>query len=185
MDIYYVPLWLCSLNLIIQLFSNFTNTNMSAYFSIPMINIRIGISQSLVVSGPSIKYDWVWPTLTKLWLRLSLNQTIWLWPLFSRINLSLHLLNPTDRFHIWGQRMMDVCCVPLWQCSLNLTIQLFSNFTNTNMSPYFLFPMIKILIWISQSLVVSRPSIKFDRGWPTLTKFWPCLSLNPTVWFYS
>ena len=73
MVIYYVPLWLCSLNLIIQLFSNFTNTNMSSYALIPMIKIQIWISKSLVVSGPSIKFDWVWSTLTKLWPRFSIN----------------------------------------------------------------------------------------------------------------
>ena len=29
---------------------------------------------------------------------------------------------------------MDVCCVPLWQCSLNLTIQLFSNVSSRAIS---------------------------------------------------
>ena len=144
MGICYVPLWLCLFNLIIQLFSNFTNTNMSPYFSIQMIKIRIWISQSLIVLGPSIKFDRVWPTLTKIWPCLSLNPTTWLWPKITRINLSLHSLNPTVRFQTYGWRVMDVYYVPLWQCSLDLTIPLFSNFTNTNMSPYFSIPMIKV-----------------------------------------
>ena len=184
MDICYVPLWLCLLNLIIQFFSNFTNTNMSPYFSIPMMKIWIWLSQSLVVSGSSIKFDRVWPTLTKHWPRLSLNSTIWLWPWFTRINLSLHSLNPTVRFQIYGRRVMDECWVPSWQCSFDLTIQLFLNFTNTNKLPYFSIPMIKIRLWISQSLVVLGPYTKFGPIWPTLTKFWPLLSLNPTFWLW-
>ena len=67
----------CSLNLTIHLVLNFTNTNMSPYFSISRIKIWIWISSSLVVSGPSIKFDWVWPTLTELWPRLCLNPTVW------------------------------------------------------------------------------------------------------------
>ena len=159
MHICYVPLWLCLLNLIVQLFSNFTITYMSPHFSIPVNKIRIWISPSLVVSGPSIKFKRVWPTLTKLWPRLSQNTTISLWSYFTRINLSLHSLNPTVRFQIQGWHVMHICYVPLWLCLLNLIIQLFSNFTNTNVSPYFSIPMIKIWIWISQSLVVSGPSI--------------------------
>ena len=166
------------------MFSNFSNTNMSLYFLIPLIKIRLWISQSQVVSRPFIEFDWVWPTSTKLCLRHSLNQTIWLRPKYTRINLSLHSTNPTVRFQIYGRCVMDMCCVPLRQCSLNLTIQLFSNFTNTNMSPFFSIPMIKIRIWISQSLAVSGPSIKFDRVWPTLTKLWSYLSLNPTTWLW-
>ena len=57
MDVCCVPLWQSSLNLTIQLPSNFTRTNMLAYFSIPMMKIRLGISQSLVVSGQFIKFD--------------------------------------------------------------------------------------------------------------------------------
>ena len=145
------------------MFSNFTNTNMSQYFSISMIKIRIWISQSQVVSRSFIEFDLVWPTSTKLCLRRSLNQTIWLWPKYTRINHSLHSTNPMVRFQIYGRHVMDMCCVPLRQCSPNLTIQLFSNFTNTNMSPFFSIPMIKIRIWISQSLVVLGPCIKFHR----------------------
>ena len=53
--------------------------------------------------------------------------------------------------------------------SLNLTIQLVSSFTNTSMSPYSSILLIKIWIWISQSPMISGPSIKFDRVWSTLT----------------
>ena len=65
---------------------------------------------------------------------------------------------------------MDMCCVSVWLCSLNLTIQLVSNFTNTNMLPYSSILTIKIWIWSSPSLVVTGPSIKFNRVWPTLIK---------------
>ena len=183
MDVCCVPLWLCSLNLTIQLFSNFSNTNMSPYFSIPMIKIRIWISQSLVVSGPFIKFDRVWLTSTKLWPCLSLNPTIGLWPKFTRIKLSLHSLNPTIRFQTQGRLLMDICYVHFCLCLVNLIIQLFSNFPNTNMSPYFSIPMIRIRIWILQSLVVSGPFLKFDI-WPTLSKLLLYLSLNPTNWLW-
>ena len=146
MDICYVRLWLCLLYLIIELFSNFANTNMSPYFSFLMIKIWIWISQSLVVSGPSISFDRLWSTLIKLWLHSSLNPTIWLWPKFTKINLPLHSLNSTVWFQTQGWRMMHICYVPLWLCLLNLIIQLFSNFTNNNISPYFSIPMMKIRI---------------------------------------
>ena len=128
------------------MFSNFTNTNMSLYFSITLIKIRLWISQSQVVSEPFIKSDRVWPTLTKLCLCRSLNPTIWLWPKFTKINLPLHSLNSTVWFQTQGWRMMHICYVPLWLCLLNLIIQLFSNFTNNNILPYFSIPMMKIRI---------------------------------------
>ena len=74
MDKCCVSVRLCSLNLAYQLFSSFPNTNMSPYSSTLTMKIRIWISPCPVFTGPSIKFDWVWPTLTKLWPRLSLNQ---------------------------------------------------------------------------------------------------------------
>ena len=135
---------------------------MSSFSSILMIKIGIWISPSSVVTGPSIKFKWVGATLTKFWSFLSLNPTVWLWPKFTRINLSLHSSKPKVGFQIKGWRVMDICCVPVWLCFLNLTIQLFSNFTNTYMSPYSSIPMIKIRIWIAPSPMFTGPSIKFD-----------------------
>ena len=178
MDICCVPVWLCSLNLTILLFSNFTNTNMSPCFSILMIKIRIWISPGPVFTGPSIKFDWVWPTLTKLWVPLSLNPTVSLWPEFTGINHSLHFSKPKVRFQIKGWRVMDICFVPLRLCFLNLTIQLFSNFTNTNMSPYSSIPTIKIRTWISPSPMVIGPFNLFNRVWLSLTKCWPRIFWN-------
>ena len=54
--------YIYSFNLTIQLVSNFTNINMSPCSSILMIKIWIWISPSLVVLGPSIKFDQIWPT---------------------------------------------------------------------------------------------------------------------------
>ena len=57
--------YIYSLNLTIQSASNFTNINMSPYSSILMIKIWIWISLSPMILGPSIKFDRVWPTITK------------------------------------------------------------------------------------------------------------------------
>ena len=157
---------------------------MSSFSSIPMINIQIWISKSLAVSGPSIKFDQVCQTLTKVWPCHSLNPVVWLWPYLTIIILSPHTTNPTIRFQIYGWRVIDICYVTFWLCSLNLIIQLSSNFRKTYMSPYSSILMIKIRIWLSQSLAVSGPSIKFDQVWPTLTIFWLRLSLNSAVWLW-
>ena len=67
-----VPVWLCFLNLTIQLVSNFTNTNMSPYFSIPMIKVWIWFSLSLVVLEPSIKFDQLWLNFDRDFLQIQL-----------------------------------------------------------------------------------------------------------------
>ena len=94
MDIYYVPLWLWSLNTIIQLCSNFTNTNMSSYYSILINKIQIWVAKSLLVSGPSIKFVRVRPTSTDH-----------AFPQIVPFDCDHHLLELSFHFTLWIQRL--------------------------------------------------------------------------------